>query len=182
MKVCTKCKISKPLSAFYADKRKKDGKQSRCSKCQAEDKRLWYERDPEAKKRKAAYDKQYVERDREKKNRDVNRWNAENREKRRAMSRRWKKQNKHKVNSYTKKRQAVLKQRCPPWLSKDQEKEIQNYYWLACDIEKITGETYHVDHIVPLQGKTVCGLHVPWNLQVLPSDVNEKKGNKWDQT
>ena len=51
-------------------------------------------------------------------------------------------------------------------------------YWLASDLFKVTGEEYHVDHIVPLVGVDVCGLHVPWNLQVLPSDLNLKKGNK----
>ena len=63
-------------------------------------------------------------------------------------------------------------------LSSEYLQQIQDFYWLAKDLFAVTGEAYHVDHIVPLQGKNVCGLHVPWNLQVLPADINLSKGNK----
>lgn len=70
----------------------------------------------------------------------------------------------------------------PSWLSQDQLKEIENFYWLAADLKKVSGGTYHVDHIIPLQGKGVCGLHVPWNLQVLPKDINLQKSNNYDMS
>ena len=65
-------------------------------------------------------------------------------------------------------------------LSDKHKDEIQNFYWLAQDLRAVTGEQYHVDHIVPLNGKNICGLHVPWNLQVLPADINLSKGNRYD--
>jgi hypothetical protein len=67
----------------------------------------------------------------------------------------------------------------PIWLTKAQFQIMQDFYNLAKECEILTGDKYHVDHIVPLQGKNVCGLHVPWNLQVLPADMNLSKSNKF---
>lgn len=100
-----------------------------------------------------------------------------NPEKIRTNSEKWTLKNPHKRAAYVRKRQARKLNSTPSWLNEVQLQEMENFYWLAKDLEKVTEGKYHVDHIVPLQGKNVCGLHVPWNLQVLPSDINVKKSN-----
>lgn len=63
----------------------------------------------------------------------------------------------------------------PKWLNEFQEFWIQEIYHLA----KLRG--LEVDHIVPLKHNKVCGLHVPWNLQLLNRSENAKKSNKYDE-
>jgi hypothetical protein len=63
------------------------------------------------------------------------------------------------------------------WLTNKNWDKMNYIYSLAKEQSSIVGEKYHVDHITPIRGKNICGLHVPWNLQVLPSDLNLKKGN-----
>ena len=50
-------------------------------------------------------------------------------------------------------------------------------YQIAITMTKVTGEQYVVDHIWPLRSDDVCGLHVPWNLQVIPRAANLAKSN-----
>jgi hypothetical protein len=75
------------------------------------------------------------------------------------------------------KRRAKKLQATPLWLTKQHLAEIEEYYTLAKELAWLSEEPLHVDHIVPLQGKNVCGLHVPWNLQILPASDNRSKGN-----
>lgn len=66
----------------------------------------------------------------------------------------------------------------PDWLEFEDHDEIKAMYATAQYMEAFTGTPYHVDHIVPLQGDNVCGLHVPWNLRVIPAEDNLRKGNR----
>jgi hypothetical protein len=77
------------------------------------------------------------------------------------------------------KRRANKINRTPFWLNKGHLFEIESVYTYCSALRKC-GFDYHVDHIVPLQGKIVSGLHVPWNLQVIPSLDNKKKGNRFN--
>jgi hypothetical protein len=83
-------------------------------------------------------------------------------------------------NADTAKRRAAKLQRTPKWLTQDDLWIIQEAYKLAAIRTKMFGFAWHVDHIIPLQGDTVSGLHVPTNVQVIPWIDNIQKSNKLD--
>lgn len=66
----------------------------------------------------------------------------------------------------------------PKWLTAEHKMEIRLKYRLAIELSRRTGIRHAVDHIVPLQGEEVCGLHVPWNLEVITQEENLKKYNR----
>jgi 5-methylcytosine-specific restriction endonuclease McrA len=90
----------------------------------------------------------------------------------------WKENNKLQVRADTKARRRKHRDATPKWLSRRQKSEIRQLYQIAITMTQTTGEQYVVDHIVPLRGEAVCGLHVPWNLRVITQDENLKKSNK----
>lgn len=108
-------------------------------------------------------------------------WRKNNPEKTKAhkeIKSAYKKNNPQKSAALCAKRRAAKKQRAPEWLTDEHLWMIEEFYDLAALRSKATGFTWHVDHICPLQGKEVSGLHVPWNLQVIPWVENVSKGNR----
>lgn len=90
----------------------------------------------------------------------------------------WARRNRGRVLAWCRARQLAKIQRTPSWLSEYELWVIEQIYDLAAARTKLLGFQWHVDHIVPLRGKTVSGLHVPWNLQVIPGSENSRKGAK----
>lgn len=71
------------------------------------------------------------------------------------------------------------RRRCqPPWLTAEQKQEMFELFLQAKRLTRETGIRYEVDHIHPLNGRGFCGLHVPWNLQILTATENLSKSNK----
>ena len=82
-------------------------------------------------------------------------------------------------NSKAKRRAAKLK-RTPSWSSTEDEQKIKDLYIKAKELEKKYNVKYHVDHIIPLQGKLVSGLHIFSNLQVITAIDNMSKSNTYN--
>lgn len=95
-------------------------------------------------------------------------WRNSNREKQNELVRNWAKRNPKRILANVR---AYQIKKFNKWLPLQYRKQIRRIYE-ACPLG------HHVDHIVPLRGKIVSGLHVPWNLQYLEKSLNHKKGNK----
>ena len=94
-------------------------------------------------------------------------------------NRQWFAKNKDKRAAYEAKRRATLLQRTPKWLTDIDLWIIEQAYHLAQVRTNLFNFQWHVDHIIPLQGRKVSGLHVPSNLRVIPGSENTKKSNKY---
>lgn len=65
-----------------------------------------------------------------------------------------------------------------PWVDRE---ELRWLHWCKCAWSEATGTEHVLDHIVPLNHPRVCGLTVPWNLQLVPRDCNAAKGGHWSE-
>jgi hypothetical protein len=103
------------------------------------------------------------------------RWIAENKVRHKQLCRIWKLDNPEKLSMYHGKRCGLIRQATPAWADYAQ---MRVFFLQARLLTRQTGVLHHVDHIYPIQGKTVCGLHVQGNLQVLTAEANLSKGRK----
>jgi len=173
MKVCRCCAVEKEFAAFPL----RDGKvDTRCLDCKAAYHLAWREKN---RAKRAAYDKAWATANKERALATKRRWVEKNPEKSKecvaAGGRKWAKKNVHKINAKTSRRKALRLQATPAWAD---SKAIDQYYLIARFLTEELGTPFQVDHVVPLQSKQVCGLHVQTNLSILPAAWNAKKGNR----
>lgn len=194
-KRCCTCKDEKPIDSFHKNAK-------RCKVCAINAARASYAKNkeaisiaskaPEYKAHKNELRRKIYQNNPEKIN-DRNRiWKAANPEKVASIILEWQRNNKNKVainskkwaqankgtvNSKTRRRQAAKLERTPVWLDAVDHAEM-DFTYVYCAALRSIGMDYHVDHILPLQGKIVSGFHVPSNLQVIPASDNMKKNNK----
>jgi hypothetical protein len=167
MLTCTSCNETKDNIFFKKDSRKLNGYASICKECAAAQSRKYHHENIDKVRSRPI--------DREKKRQYDRESYARNKEKRIAYVAQWCKENPAKVNAIQSKRRAAKKKRTPKWLTEEHYSEILGKYAIAQWLSFSCFQKYHVDHIVPLQGDNVSGLHVPWNLQVIPAQENLRK-------
>lgn len=176
-KKCTNINCVNPIkhsSEFVSDKNSVDGYTSHCKICRQIYGRKYYNRkrdnilqywkernsDPNIHENKLKYNQEYYN---------------NHREERLEYMSRYQKDNPDIVRFIRSNRRATELNATPNWVNKG---EIKKFYNLAVKLTLETGIKHVVDHIVPLQGKNVSGLHVPWNLQILTESENCIKSNK----
>ena len=148
-KKCTKCEEAKPLAEFRLEKRNKSGVAAICKKC-------CYAGDAASKA-----------------------WRSKNKERAKEIAKKSYEKNRAGYIYRARCRKIALKERTPKWLTEFDLFVIECIYDRAKELGEYFGVPFHVDHIIPLQGKTVSGFHCPANLQILPASVNLSKSNKF---
>lgn len=173
--ICTDCEIEKPLTAFYF--RKDNAKyRTNCKVCHAFRAARWFADNPDKRRAiKARWAKAHAPylnglkaKYRALDPLRMRKWSIENPERMQACRKSWHDRNRHRVTANLQKRRARAKHAVPKWAD---HKKIEAIYQQA----RSMGKLYEVDHIVPMQGRTVCGLHCEDNLQIITQRENRQK-------
>lgn len=102
-------------------------------------------------------------------------WTEAQRKMRAEIGRKWQIENRDRVVAKCAERYAAKTRAMPKWVNRA---DLLRIYQQRETIARETGREYHVDHIVPLRGRLASGLHVPWNLRIIPGIENRRKSNK----
>ena len=137
----------------------------------------WYHANKE---RILAYKKEYYQKNKEKRLATNAEYRKNNPEKLAKINKVWRLKNTDAINAKNCTRKASKNNRTPAWLTDIDQERIKNEYKLAHILSKVTGKKWEVDHVIPLQGEFVSGLHVPSNLRAIPAFDNRSKHNKYD--
>lgn len=155
-KRCPTCSTIKPVLEFYADKYNPNGLKSNCKSCSSDQHKQYYQSNIEE---ISKYNKQY-------RNTNLDKI----REYQKYYDKQYYQEHKPERIAHNAKRRAVKLNATPSWADYE---EITKIY-------KLRPDGVHVDHIIPLGGEDVCGLHCEHNLQYLTSAENLSKSNKFD--
>lgn len=171
MKCCTVCNQQKPDLEF-------DPKRRQCKSCRAEYRKgikaRWYAKNAQ---HAVQYSREWRQAN-EARVRQLRREEyAKNAEQAKQAARDYRQTERAKVNAWARARQCAKANRIPKWLTPDDLWVMEQAYELAKLRTELFGFRWEVDHILPLRGKLVSGLHVPTNLQVIPEVVNKQKRN-----
>jgi len=139
--------------------------------------KAWREANPE---KWAEQSKRYAKKHPTKRVAAVLKWKASNPEKAAEVSRRSRLKNKARVNANKAFYRASKRNRTPVWLTEFDKLKIRCLYSIAAMLSRENKEEWHVDHIIPLNGKNVSGLHVPNNLWFIKGEENRLKNNKYE--
>jgi hypothetical protein len=205
MKTCTKCKESKSFDCFSKRSLAKDGKCSQCKDCCKVTSNSWYQNN---KKEKSNYSSERYKSNPEEYKARIAKWRENNLEKFKSYQAKWeqnnidsrreyfaswhqenserrafnekfrRKQNPEKFRKWHAAYRARKLKATPLWFGELDDLVMTEAYDLISLREVATGFSWNVDHMFPLKGKNVCGLHIWNNVQVIPETVNKSKSNR----
>ena len=164
-KTCSKCKSKKLLTEFHYKANVKSKLTAQCKICIREHDKLRMR-----KKRKDPVTQSKL---------TIIRKDLVFRAKKAVYDAAYRKNNRAAYNFYAANRYAAKSHRTPIWLTDRDRKVIWGFYQIAAMLTKHNKEPWEVDHIIPLLGENVSGLHTPSNLQLLTKRENSSKNNRF---